>query len=255
MNQQLLKVEPPESAVAVRTGNPIADMLKAVVEKGVTSDNVAAIEKLTELWWKTQERDAEKEFAAAFVELQNEMPNVKAMKPVPNNDGTTRYSYAPYEDIMEQVSPLLKKHGFTVSFSTDFKDTRLIKTCVLQHTGGHKRENSFAVRVGQGPPKANECQADGAASTYAKRFALCDMLNITIESDGDARTEGTPITPEQASELQHRVKMTNSNEPAFLKFCGVTFAGAPNIEHYKQIRSERYEQADVMLRNKEKQGK
>lgn len=244
---------PQANSLAVEKSSPMAvtpspgQMLQAMIEKGVTAENINAVEKLTELYWKMEEKSAEKEFTQAFVRLQAEMPNVKAMKPVPNNDGTVRYNYASYEDIWDQVAPYLKTHGFTVTFSTDFKESRLIKTCVLHHIGGHKIENSFAVRIGAGPPRSNETQADGAASTYAKRFALCDILGIVIEKDTDARVEGTPITPEQAEELERRVKLTNSDVPKFLKTAGAN--------SFKEIMSSKYNMLDEMLRKKEQQGK
>lgn len=158
---------------------------------------------------------------------------------------------------MKQVGPLLQKHGFTISFSNDFKEGRLIETCTLTHKGGAKRSNQFAVRIGKGPPASTETQADGAAATYAKRFALCDALNIVVERmDDDARSEGHQITSQQAEELQRRVMDTESNELAFLKLAGVTaISGKPTLEHYKAIMSDKYSILDEMLQRKERKGR
>lgn len=223
----------------------VGQMLAAVIERGVSNDNVDALGKLVDLYERVEAKNAEKAFAAAFVALQSEVPNVKATKGVPSNDGTIRYHFAPYEEIMHQVAPILQKNGFTVTFSMDYRENRLIQTCTLMHVGGHSRSNTFAVRVGSGPPKASECQADGAASTYAKRFALCAALNIVIDSDTDARAEGSPVTKAQADELEHRVKMTNSNVVQFLKFAGAA--------KFSEIMSSRYSQLDELLRKKEQQ--
>jgi hypothetical protein len=148
---------------------------------------------------------------------------------------------------MSQVAPLLQRHGFTVTFSTDYKEARLLKTCTLQHVGGHARSNTFAVRIGSGPPKASEAQADGAASTYAKRFALCDALNIVIDVDLDARAEGETITAEQADELERRVKETNSDQARFLAYAGA--------QSYAEIRTAKYPILDMFLVRKEQAGK
>lgn len=222
----------------------MGDMLQAVISKGVTQENVAAIEKLVGLYERMEDKSAEKQFAVAFVDLQSEMKAVKAVKPVPNRDGSIRYKFAPYEELMEQVSPLLKKHGFTVTFSTDYKENRLIKTCTLQHVGGHKRDNSFAVRIGSGPPGATETQADGAAATYAKRGALADCLNIVIEHDDDARAEGGSITADQAKELQRRVRETGTDEARFLKYAG--------SDKFENIPAAKFSLLDENLRKKEK---
>jgi hypothetical protein len=238
-----------------RAAPSIAGMLQGVIERGVTAENVAAVEQIVKLYEHMEAKDSEKAFAQAFNALQSEMGVIRAMKPVPNNDGSVRYHFAPFEDIMEQVRPQLEKHGFTVTFSTDYAEGRLVKLCTLQHIGGHSKTNKFAVRIGSGPPKATESQADGAASTYAKRFALCDALNIVCEKDTDARAEGAAIDEERAQELQRRVTESESNAVAFLKFCGVTVTGQPSIADYRKIPASRYDAADEMLRRKEARGR
>lgn len=244
MNELALVPAEPKALERARPVPTVADMLQAVIEKGVTQENVAAVGEIVKLYERMEDKKAERAFAEAFVALQGEMPAVKAVQPVPNRDGTLRYKFAPYEEIMDQVAPMLKKHGFTVTFSTDFAEGRLIKTCTLQHVGGHSKENKFAVRIGSGPPGATETQADGAASTYAKRFALCDALNIVLDKDVDARAEGAAITPEQADELERRVALTNSNREAFLKFAGA--------KSYKEIPESKYAILDSFLAKKEK---
>lgn len=246
--QQLgLQPMPAAGMEMVRHPPTVADMLAAVIEKGITSENADALGKIVELYERMEDKKAEREFAGAFVKLQAEMRSVKATKPVPNKDGSIRYTFAPFEEIMAEVGPKLEAHGFTVSFSTDFDDKRLVKSCTLTHVGGHSKTNKFAVRIGGGPPGCTETQADGAASTYAKRFALCDALNILIEKDSDARAEGGPITPEQVEELARRVAETNSDREKFLKFAGVkTFAEIPSVK---------YDMLDQYLAKKEARGK
>lgn len=244
----LQTVAAPETGpLMIRPQPTVAEMLQAVVQKGVTAENVAAVEQIVKLYERMEDKKAEKEFAAAFVRLQAEMRSVKATKAVPNKDGSIRYTFAPFEEIMAEVGPKLEAHGFTVSFSTEFDEKRLVKSCTLRHIGGHSQTNKFAVRVGSGPPSASEAQADGAASTYAKRFALCDALNILIEKDSDARAEGGNITAEQVEELSRRVQETNSDRAAFLKFAGAkTFA---------EIRAAKYDVLDQYLTRKEQRGK
>lgn len=244
--------------MAIQHAQPnVGDMLQEMIRRGVTAENVGALEKLVTLYERMEERNAEKEFAQAFNALQADMPKISAKKAVPNGDGSVRYRFAPYEEIMEQVAPCLQKHGFTITFSQRYSEgqpQRLIAICTLQHVSGHSKTNEFAVRVGQGPPKASEAQADGAAGTYAKRFALCNALNIVVETDSDARLEGAPITKEQAASLRDRVKATASMEASFLKFGGVTLTpGAPiTLSDYERIPSAKYALLDEQLRKKEK---
>lgn len=207
--------------------SPVEQILRAAVANGVTTENVAVIERLTDLYERLQAKDAEKRFAAAFVLLQSDMPNIQATKSVPDKYGNLKYRFAPYEEIMAQVKPLLQKHGFTVTFSTDFDDKRVIQSCTLQHIDGHSRTNKFAARIGNGPPGSSEAQGDGAASTYAKRFALCNALNIITgeaDTDGrrdDARAEGEAISEDKVQYLREQVRETKSDEAKFLQFAGV----------------------------------
>jgi hypothetical protein len=224
---------------------PIAGMLHAVIERGITADNINGLERLVALYEREQARDAERQFAAAFAALQGEMPAIQAVKQVPNRDGTIRYKFAPYEEIMATVRPLLQRHGFTVSFSQTVGDGRISQACVLQHVGGHSRTNVFAVRIGSGPPGSSEAQTDGAASTYAKRHALCNALNITVDADtdgADARIEGAPIAADKAQYLRELCAETKSDEAAFLKFAGAATFG--------EIASTRYDDLVRALQKK-----
>lgn len=221
--QDLTVLPGPEN---VRAELSVPGMLHQFIERGITAENVAAFEKMVGLYERIQDKEAEKQFAAAFASMQSEMPVIRAMRPVPNNDGSIRYLFAPYEDVMEQVKPLLQKHGFTITFSMGFTEGRVIQTCTLQHIGGHSRSNQFMARIGKGPPGSTETQGDGAASTYAKRFALCDALNIVIDRDndgrGDARAEGELISPEQAQYLKEQVKEVGFKEESFMRLAGVS---------------------------------
>lgn len=226
----------------------VGAMLAAVIDKGVSADNVGALEKLVDLYERVEARNAEKEFAAAFVALQSDIPAVGMTKVVPGNDGKARYHFAPYDEIMATVRPHLLRHGFTITFSAKFIDGRVTQFCTLQHVGGHSRVNEFSVRIGKGPPGSSEAQGDGAASTYAKRFALCNALNIVCEMDTDGKTDasvlGAAISPEQALYLRELVRESKSDEVAFLKFA--------QVSKYEEIGANIYDRLVAALQKKMK---
>lgn len=222
-------------------------MLQAIIAKGVTAENVAALDSIVNLYERVQSRESEKEFNRAFSELQSELLPVQAVRPVPDKNGNIKYKYADYRDIMEQVQPLLNKHGFSVRFSSKADDKRMTMICTLMHTGGHSVQNEFTVRIGSGPYGATEAQADSAAGTSAQRNALCDALNIVIRRGDDVKEEGSAVTKAQADELEQRVKLTNSNEVAFLKFAGAS--------SYADIRADKYDMLDSFLAKKERAGR
>jgi len=218
-------------------------MLQKVIEGGITADNVAALESLVGLYDRMQAKDAERKFNEAFAKLQSELASVNATRTVPDKQGNLKYRFAPYEDIMETVKPVLIANGFAVSFTSRFGDGRMVSICTLRHVGGFSQSNEFAVRIGGGPPGATETQADGAAKTYAKRGALCDALNIVVEHDDDARMIGQAIGAALAKDLEDRVKKVGADREAFLKYAGAT--------KFEEISDERWPVLDELLTRKE----
>lgn len=224
----------------------VALMLQGVIDKGVTAENAAVMEQMLGLYERIKDRDAKREFNEALALLQSEMPKVKAMKPVPDKHGNTKYKYAPYEEIMAQAQPFLTQHGFSVRFNSRIENGRVIAICRLSHKAGHSEDSEFGVRAGHGPPNATAPQADMSGMTFAKRGALCNALNISIEHDDDCRAIGTPIEKELADKLEARCKAARVNIDAFLKFAGAT--------DFASITQERFPAVEEMLKKKEAKG-
>lgn len=235
-----LTISPPQELTAPP---PVAQMMQAVIEKGITTENVAALTQLTALYERMQEKDAERQFAASFVALQQELPVITASTDIPK-----RGKYERFEDVMRVIQPLLTKHGFTTSFSQDTKEDRITQTCQLRHTGGHSQSNSFSVRTGRAD---DATQADCKASTTAKRNALLNCLNIVIRQDalqdeeGDARLEGELVDAGQVAHLRKMVSETGANEAKFL-----VYAGAPS---YEQISASKFDRLVDSLKKKARQ--
>jgi len=236
MKNALEKIEPEAVALRPENGLSIENAFQAVVAGTIKAEHIAVMKELLAM-------DAERKFNAAFVSLQSDMPVIVATSVIPN-----RGKYERFEDIMRQIGPLLTKHGFTVSFSQDFKENRILETCTLSHAAGHSRANSFAVRAGGRAD--SDTQADCKASTTAKRNALCNALNIVIRQDclsaegDDASIEGGNITEAQAFDLEQRVALLNQDHSKFLKWLGV--------KSYSEIPTGKYDMADQFLTKKER---
>jgi hypothetical protein len=230
---ELVPVQPLPVAQPAQTLS-IEEVFRAVIEKQISPDNVAVMRELLSM-------SAQQRFASAFVALQGDMPTIVAETVIPN-----RGKYARFEDVMAQIAPALKRHGFTVSFSQAQETGRVTETCHLTHEGGHTRSSSFAVRVAG---KADsETQADVKAATTAKRKALQDALNIVIRQDclseeHDAALEGGHVTEAQAFELERRVALLNQDHSKFLKWLGA--------KSYAEISAAKYAMADNFLASKE----
>lgn len=241
---ELQRHEP--QAVALRDSAPnIGEMLKAVIDKGITGENVGALDKLLGVYERMEDRDSERAFATDFTALQSEVPKIQANKTVANKDGTPRFAYADYEEIDDQLRPIALRYGFTWSFMEGPQVAgKVTKICVVQHRRGHSREHSHTVRIGSGPPGCSDSQVDESAHSYAKRGALCDAFCIRVRHTGDARDEGGSISAEQAADLEKRVKETGSDMRRFLSFAGA--------KSFAEISTIRYAMLDENLRRKEK---
>ncbi len=253
---QLVDAKPPRppkgrSGVvrADHTGEPsvalmLQGMLESVQKSKATPETVEVLKGMMDLYERDQARNAEREFNQAFAKLQSELMAVNATRQVPNKDGSVRYRFAPFEDIMAEVQPKLVANGFSVSFNSRIQEGgRIVSICTLRHVGGFSQSNEFAVRIGGGPPGSTETQADGAAKTYAKRGALCDALNIVVEHDDDARMIGQPIGSALAGDLAARVEEVGADREAFLKFAGA--------KEFEEISDERWPVLDELLKRKE----
>ena len=236
MSDAELQLQDDRRELAVVQPTPLS-LMQQVIAAGITPESVGVMERLVALDREMKRDAAAVEFAGAFSRLQASLKSFVPTKKVPDKQGGTRYTYLPYDEIMREVQPLAEREHLSISFSTDFSDGRIIQTCTITHISGHSKDYKAFVRAGAGPYGATESQADGAAMTYAKRYALCNALNIVVERDtdgvpDDARNEGGPITFEQEQTLRDLVKETKSDEAAFLKFAGAA--------KYDEIGSARY---------------
>lgn len=233
---------PPSMNVAER-------MLSKALESGLNAENVAAFSDLVKLHREEMELQGKRDFARDFTALQKEIPKIQATEPVYNSvakGGGLRYKFAPLEHIDAQLRPLALKYGFTWSFSEGpERAQKIVKVCTVQHVNGHERSNSYAVRIGDGPPGTTASQADGSAHMYAKRGALCDAFSIVIqhmEAD-DARLEGAGecISDEAASRFESRVKAAGRDAEKFVK------AGGGAGADFKTILVSKVVELDALL--------
>ena len=232
-----------DARLAVAQPTPLA-LMQQVIAAGITPESVGVMERLVALDREMKKDAAAVEFAGAFARLQAAVKNFRPTKVVPDKHGGVRYTYLPYDEIMREVQPIAEREGISISFSTDFADGRIIQTCTLTHVSGHSKDYKAFVRAGAGPYGATETQADGAAMTYAKRYSLCNALNIVVERDtdgADARNEGAPITWEQAQFIEGLAKEVGANIPKFLEYAGA--------KSFAEIGSARY---DALIKDLEK---
>lgn len=124
-----------------------------------------------------QKSESIKNIAKALAAFQADVKN-------PANTETNPFfksKYAPLNDILNLVRPLLSKHGLSVLQSPSGDGQNVTVTTLITHESGEWIESDPLTL------KADKATAQGAGSaiTYARRYALSAMLGISSEDDDD----------------------------------------------------------------------
>ncbi len=165
--------------------------------------DVAKMQSLLDMQRQIEDRDAEKAFTRAFIELQADLPAIerdgkievrkKDARGERTGDVQQATPYATFNSIMKTVGPLLVKHGFTLSFSTQPNEAagRLLVTGLLAHAAGATRSTTFPLPIEDSGSK-NNVQGWGSSLSYGKRYCTISLLNIVSEAKEDRDTDGFP---------------------------------------------------------------
>lgn len=118
-----------------------------------------------------------KEIATALAKFQAEVENPKNTQDNP----FFKSKYAPLNDILNLVRPLLTKQGLSVLQSPSGDGERITITTMLMHSSGEWIELDPLIL------KADKVTAQGAGSaiTYGRRYAVSALLGISSEDDDD----------------------------------------------------------------------
>lgn len=121
-----------------------------------------------------------------LVAIQSEL---KAPKGQYNSFG--KYKYRSCEDIVEAVKPILKKHGCALTMADDIvvKGDRYYICAVATLTEAESGEKVFTMafaREDEDKKGMDGAQVTGAASSYARKYALNGLFAIDDTKDADA---------------------------------------------------------------------
>jgi hypothetical protein len=174
-------------------------LMQAMIERGTDPDQLEKMLALQERWEAGQARKA---FAAAMAHFQANCPTILKSKKA------DRYNYAPLDEILRTIRPHLESAGLSVVFDTRTADGLITALCTVTHSDGHSTTSEFSAPIDPAM-KVNDTQKAGSANSYAKRYALCNALNLVgSEFDDDAFSAGQPeqvvetATAEQLAMIQ-----------------------------------------------------
>lgn len=131
---------------------------------------------------------ADKTFTERVIAVQSQL---KAPKNQRNDFGG--FNYRSCEDILEAVKPLLKAEGLFLTITDDIVvlgDRYYVKATATLTDGDRRLSNQAFAREPEERAKMTDSQVTGAASSYARKYALNGLLAIDDTKDADALNNG-----------------------------------------------------------------
>lgn len=196
------------------------DPILAMIQQATAIEQVdtAKVQALMDMYYKNQDRQASKEFMEDFAVMQGKLPRVAAKR----KNTQTNSNYAAIEDINKIVMPILTEHGFGVLFKTKEQAADSVTVeATITHRSGHTESTLLTMPLDDvgiaGKTNKTKVHATGSAITYAKRYALCELLNISVgDEDTDGNLPSDMVTEEQVENMQALIASTETD---IARFC------------------------------------
>ena len=149
------------------------------------------------------------ELAASLAKFQGEITNPynsKEVKVKTKTGASYNYKYAPLDEILKLIRPLLAKNGLSIVQVPYSNNGEVSITTTLLHSSGQFIEYPpISLRTTDISP-----QAAGSIITYGRRYALSSILGIASDDDDDGN-EGNPEDNKQGVKPNDK---TSGNTPA-----------------------------------------
>lgn len=182
---------------------------------------------------KKEEMKQENQNLSELVYIQS---NLKAPKNQRNNFGG--YNYRSCEDIMEAVKPLLKEVNCSLTLSDEIvqvSDRIYVKaTATLKTPSGEIYQNTAFAREALAKKGMDESQVTGAASSYARKYALNGLFCIDDTKDADALN----VNKEYTQPVQQQTTKLAAVQQAVTVFDGTVasvITSAKTMEQLTQV--------------------
>lgn len=136
-----------------------------------------------------QAKDPELAMRHDLAELQGDLECVA--RGGEGQEGHRTYSYATPEDIANALRPLLAQHGFSVTHKVvENEPSKYVLRTTVMHRLGADLEGDLPIDL------SGRTKERGSELTYARRYNLCLVLNVTPEEEddeGDAANKRPPM--------------------------------------------------------------
>jgi hypothetical protein len=194
------------------------------------SIDVAKLQALLEMQERLEAHQSIEAFNTAFAAMERKIPRIRKDGVVEHRNKASgaverSFKFARWEDLDAVIRPVLREHGFSLSFTTEPRQAEgggLIVSGELLHAGGHSRKASIALALDPSGGK-NAIQASGSCFSYGKRYCVTMLLNITAAGeDDDGVSAGVSfVNAVQIARLEELIQTTKADRPTFLRFYGL----------------------------------
>jgi len=171
-----------------------------------------------------------KNISAALVKVTAEVRNATKSS---NGYG---YKYAPLDEILNIVRPIIAKHGLTIIQSQSFEKEGgfvTVKTLLL-HSSGEFIETTAECPF-ENLKGMNSYQSLGSAITYLRRYAISSMFGIASEEDTDANPQPQQKKQSQPQQQANKTQQTKTQKPQSLKDLGIEIVVKNGVEIAKDL--------------------
>lgn len=196
-----------------------------IINRAASDPNtdIAKTEKLVELYLRMEATRAKAAYFSALSLLQPELPMIGERGGIKDRNGNVQSRYALWEDVVGIITPILSRHGFSLSFRTGNDGDSVTVTGVLAHAAGHSEETTLKLPVDTSGSK-NPVQSVGSSTSYGKRYTASALLNLRSgEIDDDGQAGGAhSVSEEEAANIEALVTEVGADLAKFLKYIGAS---------------------------------
>lgn len=143
-----------------------------------------------------------------------------------------RSSYAPLPTVVQAATPILNRHGLSVSQLPGFDEQGDTLTTMLLHTSGQFMAGTLRLR-----PVKDDPQAQGSAITYGRRYSYMAILGLVADEDddGNAGSAGRPAARKAPSGPAAAKRKAAASKPPTAKPEGENAAPAGTPTHARPV--------------------
>ena len=202
------QVEPPGQAQMSEAGA----LVSQAMNQGLSMEHIQALLNMKR---DEEDRAARKEYVAALSAAKAEFPVMAKGKRVayPGKDGKpgTEFFHATLGQITSTITPILGRHGLSISWPSKRDKDRVCVCCEITHEGGHSERSEELYAPTDTTGSKGNLQAVGSTMTYLQRYTLTAALGLGFVDDDDGNAGSPPDpeppkpeTPEQAADREER---------------------------------------------------